>query len=43
MNIIVNVGSTDRTNYITWPSFRKDDVLNSQVDTLSFETKKALD
>lgn len=40
MNLTVNVNSTDRTNYISWPSFRKEDVLNSQVDTLSFITKK---
>jgi len=40
MNIIVTVGGTDRTNYIAWPSFTKEDVLNSQVDTCTFETKK---
>lgn len=40
MNLTVTVASTDRTNYISWPSFVKEDVINNQVDTLSFETKK---
>jgi hypothetical protein len=40
MNLTVNVNSTDRTDYIAWPSFRKEDIINSQVDTLAFETKK---
>lgn len=40
MNITVKVGGIDRTNYISWPSFSKEDILNSQVDTCSFETKK---
>lgn len=38
LQILVN--TTDRTNYVSWPSFRKEDILNSQVDTLSFQTKK---
>jgi len=40
MNIIVTINSTDRTNYINWPSFTIENILNSQVDTCSFETKK---
>lgn len=40
MNLVVKVANIDRTNYIAWPSFQKQDVLNSQVDTCNFETKK---
>lgn len=40
MNITVKVNTIDRTNYVSWPSFTKEDVLNSQVDTCTFDTKK---
>ena len=40
MNLTINIESTDRTNYIIWNSFKKDDILNAQVDTLQFSTKK---
>jgi hypothetical protein len=40
MNIQVLINSTDRTDYISWPSFVKEDILNNQVDVCSFETKK---
>lgn len=40
MNLVVTIDSTDRTNYIDWQSFVKEDILNNQVDTCSFETKK---
>ncbi len=40
MNLTVNIDSVDRTNYIEWRTFKKDDILNAQVDTLQFRTKK---
>jgi len=40
MNLIVNVASTDRTNYILWRTFWKIDNINSKVDTCSFSTRK---
>jgi len=40
MNLVVKVNTVDRTNYISWPSFQKQDILNNQVDTCNFETKK---
>jgi len=40
MNLTVTVESVDRTGYIDWRSFEKEDILNSQVDTCSFQIKK---
>jgi hypothetical protein len=40
MNITATIESIDRTNYINWPSFTIENILNSQVDTCYFETKK---
>lgn len=40
MDLIIKVNNIDRSNYISWDSFRKDDILNSQADSLSFETKQ---
>jgi hypothetical protein len=40
MNITVTIESTDRTAYINWTSFSIENILNIQVDTCSFETKK---
>ncbi len=39
MNLIVKIDNIDRTEYISWPSFNKEDVINNQADNLSFETK----
>jgi len=36
----VTIESTDRTAYIDWPSFTIENILNNQVDTCSFVTKK---
>jgi hypothetical protein len=40
MNLTVTIDSVNRTSYVNWPSFKKEDILNSQVDTCEFETKK---
>lgn len=40
MTLTVTIAGVDRTAYIDWPTFSKEDVLNSQVDTCVFETKK---
>ena len=40
MDISVKVNGTERKNYIEWESFRKEDVLTSQIDSLSFTVKK---
>lgn len=40
MNLTIKVNDIDRSNYVSWDSFRKDDILNSQADSLSFETKQ---
>jgi len=37
MNIAVTIATVDRTNYINWESFNIENILNSQVDTCSFE------
>ena len=42
MLINVTINSIDRTDYIDWESFRKEDNLNSDVDTCSFSTKKMI-
>lgn len=37
MNITVTIATIDRTDYIAWESFNIENILNSQVDTCSFE------
>lgn len=40
MNIVVKINGTDRTNYISWPSFQKEDIINNEVDNCTFDTKR---
>ena len=40
MNLSILVNGVERKNYIDLDSFRKEDIITSQVDTLSFTTKK---
>ena len=40
MDIQVLVNSIDKTDFIDWTTFSKEDVLNSQTDSLTFTTKK---
>lgn len=40
MNLVVTIAGVNRTDWIDWRSFRKTDILTSQVDTLEFKTKK---
>lgn len=40
INLVVTIAGVDRTQNIAWQSFQKQDILNYQVDTCSFDTKK---
>lgn len=40
MDISIKVNNTERKNFISWQTLRKDDAINYQIDTLSFETKR---
>lgn len=40
MSIVVTIAGVDRSNYVSFNSLRKRDVLNQEVDECSFETKK---
>jgi hypothetical protein len=40
MDIQVQINSVDKTDHIDWTSFSIENILNSQVDTCSFNTKK---
>lgn len=37
MNIVLKIATVDRSNYINWESFSIENILNSEVDTCSFD------
>ncbi len=40
MDLTITVDGIDRTNYILWQSFRKEDKLNNRADSCSFQVRK---